>query len=89
MSEENFPSIIDAVEFRRDQYGFKRWQWAAMLGMSPPHYTDFIKGRRNLTLKHAARAYELGVPADALFQCTQISGADIVDRAVKAMGWKL
>jgi antitoxin component HigA of HigAB toxin-antitoxin module len=88
MSEENLPSIIDAIEFRRDQYGFKKWQWAMLLGIAPPHYCDFIHGRRKLTLKQAARAFELGVPAEALFQCRQ-SKKDIVQDMIKIMGWKL
>lgn len=63
------PSVIDAVEFRRDQYGLTQKQWAKVVGISQSHYSEFAHGKRGLTLSQAAKCYEFGVPADCLFQC--------------------
>ena len=63
------PSIIDAVEFRRDQYGLTQRQWAKVIGLSQSHYSEFIHGKRGITLDQAAKCFEFGVPAECLFQC--------------------
>ena len=64
-----FPPLIDAVEFRREHYGITKKQWAKIIGTSPSHYSEFTKGRRNLTLAQAGRCFEFGVPPECLFQC--------------------
>ena len=65
----SIPSIIDAVEFRRDQYGLTARDWAFILGISQGHYSEFAHGKRDLPKKSMAKAFEYGVPAAALFQC--------------------
>ena len=42
------PSVVDALEFRRDQYGLTRSEFAAVLGLAPGHYSEFINGKREL-----------------------------------------
>lgn len=68
-SGKTLPSIIDMLEFRRDQYGITAKDWAFILGISAQHYSEFVNGRRELPKKAMGRAYEYGVPAEALFQC--------------------
>ncbi len=85
---------VDALEFRRDQYGLSQSEWAYILGLSPSHYNDFIKGRRGLSLQVAAKAFEYGVPAEAIFQCKRDKGyGDIMrllaDRKVKSLKTQL
>lgn len=63
------PSIVDAVEFRRDQYMLTQREWAKVIGISQSHYSEFVHGKRGLTLAQAAKCFEYGVPAECLFQC--------------------
>lgn len=67
--KHQLPSTVDAVEFRRDAYGLTQKEWAKVIGIRQSHYSEFVHGKRSLTLKQAARCYEFGVPADCLFQC--------------------
>lgn len=66
--KEGLPSVVDAVEFRRDQYGLTRSEFAAVLGLAPGHYSEFINGQRALPPKAMKRAFAIGVPADVLLQ---------------------
>ena len=68
------PSIIEAVEFRRQQYGLTKRDWAKVIGLQPSHFTEFTQGKRNLTLKQAAKCFQYGVPAESLFLCKSDSG---------------
>lgn len=63
------PSVIDAVEFRREEYGLNQSQWAKVLGLTRSHYSEFINEKRALPSKAMANAFCFGVPADCLFQC--------------------
>ena len=62
------PSVVDALEFRRDQYGLTHSEFAAVLGLAPGHYSEFINGKRELPPKAMKRARAIGVPADVLLQ---------------------
>ena len=77
------PSIIDAVEFRRDQYMLTQAQWAKVIGISQSHYSEFVHGKRNLTLKQAAKCFEFGVPAECLFQCRNSKHIEHIKRILK------
>lgn len=77
------PSTVDMVEFRREQYGLTARQWATILGTSPSHYSEFVNGKRGLTLAQAARAYEFGVPPDCLFQCKPNKGLRDIQMILK------
>jgi len=61
-------SIPDALEFRREQYGLKAREFAAILGMTPSHYSEVVCRGRNLPLNARIRAFAIGVPADVLLQ---------------------
>lgn len=61
-------SIIDALDFRRELYGLTRSEFAAILGMDPPHFSEVMAGKRNLPLNARIRAFALGVPAEVLLQ---------------------
>jgi hypothetical protein len=79
------PSVIDAVEFRREQYGLNCHQWSAVLGMMPSHYSEFVNGIRPLPKAAMAEAYAHGVPADALFKQRPVKGAADIDRRLAAL----
>jgi antitoxin component HigA of HigAB toxin-antitoxin module len=64
----DLPSVADAVEFRRDQYGLTRREFAAVLGLSPGHYREIINGKRRLPIGATKRAFAIGVPAEVLLQ---------------------
>lgn len=76
----SLPSVIDAVEFRREAYGLDCRQWSAVLGMTASHYSEFINGKRELPKSAMAMAYAYGVPATALFQERPTKGAGDIDR---------
>jgi antitoxin component HigA of HigAB toxin-antitoxin module len=59
-------SIIDMLEFRRDQYGLTQKEFALIIGMSVSHYNEFIHGKHNLPLNARIKAYKIGVSADIL-----------------------
>lgn len=61
-------TLADALEFRRDQYGLSRRDFAALLGFSEGRYSEILRGVRRLPLAATKRAYAIGVPADALLQ---------------------
>ena len=61
-------SIVDALDFRRDQYGLTRAEFAAILGMTSTHFSEVMAGKRNLPLNARIRAFAVGVPAEVLLQ---------------------
>lgn len=61
-------SIIEAVEFRRDQYGLTAGEFSAVLGITKTNYSDFVHGRKNLPLNARIRAFAIGVPPELLLQ---------------------
>ena len=61
-------SAVDALEFRREQYGLTQAEFAALLGMQSSHYSEFLHEKRRLPIGAVKRAYAIGVPADALLQ---------------------
>lgn len=77
---QELPTVIAAVEFRREAYGLDCRQWSAVLGMSATHYSEFIHGKRNLPRNAMAAAYAYGVPADCLFQTYPDKNSSDIDR---------
>jgi antitoxin component HigA of HigAB toxin-antitoxin module len=59
-------SIPDALEFRRDQYGYTKAKMADELGLCRSHYTEIIQGKRKLPYSAARKAFAIGVPAVVL-----------------------
>lgn len=66
--KKKLPPILDAVEFRRDQYGWSQARMGTELGIGQSHYSEFLNGKRTLSLNARIRAYKLGVPAEVLLQ---------------------
>lgn len=60
--------LVDAVEFRQEQYGWNDKKMAAMLDLSPPHYSEFKSGKRGLPINSIRKAYAIGIPASVLLQ---------------------
>lgn len=81
----SIPSTIEAVEFRRDQYGLTQAQWAYVLGMQPSHYSEFVRGARRLPGLAMGTAFAYGVPAECLFQQLPALGAADIDRRLTEM----
>ena len=61
-------SVADALEFRREQYGLTKSEFAAILGLQNGHYSEIVKGKRRLPLAATKRAFAIGVPAEVLLQ---------------------
>lgn len=61
-------SIVDALEFRRDQYGLTKEEFAAILGLQKSHYSEIVMGKRGLPINATKRAFAIGVPAEILLQ---------------------
>lgn len=58
---------IDALEFRRDQYGLNQYEFAALLNVDPTHYSEFIHCKRALPVQAIQRAIIIGVPLKCAF----------------------
>ena len=61
-------SLADALEFRRDQYGLTKGEFAAILGLQKSHYSEIVLGKRRLPITATKRAFAIGVPAEVLLQ---------------------
>lgn len=68
----SLPSIIEAVEFRREQYGWTQTKMASELFMAVTHYNEFIHGKRGLPYSAMRHAFRIGVPAKCLFQIEEM-----------------
>lgn len=66
--ERESVSVADALEFRREQYGLTRTEFATILSMQRSHYNEVLNGKRALPLNAIRRAFALGVPAKVLLQ---------------------
>lgn len=71
----HLPSILDAINFRQEQYGWNDTKMAAMLDMQKSHFSEFKSGKRSLPINSIRIAYAIGIPADVLLsdQLTQES----------------
>lgn len=67
-AEFPLPSVPEALEFRREQYGWTREMMAFAIGLSKGHYSEVINGKRQLPLNATRHAYSIGVPATVLLQ---------------------
>lgn len=64
-------SLSQALEFRRDQYGLSKKEFAKVLGLQASHYSEVVNGKRALPIAATKRAFAVGVPAEALLQPTK------------------
>lgn len=55
-------TAIESLEFRRDQYGLTQMEFAKILKMQSSHYSEFVKGKRELPKAAIRRAVAIGVP---------------------------
>lgn len=60
--------IADALEFRRDQYGLSKSEFAAILGLQTSHYSEILNKKRLMPILAVKRAFAIGVPAEVLLQ---------------------
>lgn len=58
--------LVDAIQFRQEQYGWNDSKMAAMLDLSRPHYSEFKSGKRGLPIASVRKAYAIGIPASVL-----------------------
>jgi len=68
MNDIKLPTIIGALEFRREQYGWTNGKFAKKIGMSRSHFSEVMNGKRRLPLNARIKAYKLGVSAEVLLQ---------------------
>lgn len=61
-------SVADVLEFRRDQYGLTKSEFAAILGLKKSRYNKVVNGKSKLPMSAAKRAFAIGVPADVLLK---------------------
>lgn len=64
-------SLKDGLEACRARHKLKKQQFAALIGMPGPHYSELIgdkPAKRQMTLNQARRAHAIGVPADVILQ---------------------
>lgn len=62
------PTIREALEFRREAYGWTQAKMASALGLHGSHYSEIIRGRRRLPVNAMKAAFEIGVPPEVLLQ---------------------
>lgn len=77
-------SLVAAIEFRQEQYGWNDTKMAAMLDLSKSHYSEFRHGKRGLPINSIRKAYAMGVPTSVLLQeqlsdLVATNGADSMD----------
>ena len=65
---EELPTVVEALELRREMYGWSKGEMAQKLGLHPSHYSDILSGKRRLPLPATKKAYKIGVPAKVLLQ---------------------
>lgn len=74
--------IIDALEFRRDQYNLTKREMAETLGIGYTHYIEIMKGTRELSLNGRINAARIGVPPKTLLEVQDIKEI-IKERSLK------
>lgn len=62
------PKLVDAIQFRQEQYGWSDTKMAAMLDLSKSHYSEFKNGKRGLPINSIRKAYAIGIVATVLLQ---------------------
>lgn len=62
------PSIQEAVTMKRKAFGWTQGKMAEALVLGAPHYSEFLRGRRQLPHRSLHKAYVLGIPPEVLLQ---------------------
>jgi hypothetical protein len=71
---DQLPTVVEAVEFRRNAYGLTCAEWAKVIDMTEVHYREFLFEMRDLNPRQMAKCFEFGIPATLLFQCAPDKG---------------
>ena len=61
-------SMVDALNFRREQYGLSWAEFGMLLGLSAQHMSEVKNGKRRLPIGALKRAYAIGRTASVGFQ---------------------
>lgn len=64
----SLPSLIDAIEFRMEQYGHRQAEAARTMKISNSHLNEVLKRRRTPSVLILKRLYKYGIPAEVLLQ---------------------
>ena len=59
-------SAIDAVKFRMDAYGLNQSEFADIIGLGSPQFSEFLNGKRQLPKKAIVKCIAIGVSYKAL-----------------------
>ena len=63
------PTLIDVIKLRMQEQGLKQKDLAELLGTTTSRISEYIKGKRELTLKMAKRVHkQLNIDADIILQ---------------------
>ena len=62
------PTIVEALRFRIEQFGWTDMEFARRVGMNRHHFSEVMSGKRQFPLSARIKAYKLGVPANVLLQ---------------------
>lgn len=63
------PSLIDVIKLRMQEQGLKQKDLAELLGTTTSRISEYIKGKRELTLKMAKLVHKrLNIDADIILQ---------------------
>lgn len=60
------PTIVEAIEFRREAYGWAKAKMARELRLSPYQYDRILARKAKLPFASACHAYRVGIPAQVL-----------------------
>jgi len=64
----NLPTIIQALEFRMEQYGHNNRQASKAIGISEQKVCHILKGQRGVSRSMQWKLFEYGIPAVVLIQ---------------------
>jgi HTH-type transcriptional regulator/antitoxin HigA len=63
------PSLIDVIKLRMQEQGLKQKDLAVLLGTTTSRISEYIKGKRELTLQMAKKVHkQLNIDADIILQ---------------------
>jgi Lar family restriction alleviation protein len=68
------PAITQVLELKRQASGMTQKDFAALIGLSSPHYSEIINGKRRLPLGATKKAFAIGIPAAILLQDDSAAG---------------
>jgi len=64
----DLPTIVDAVEFRMEQYGHNQTEACRIMKIPRSNFSEFLKGKRRVPRSWQFRLHAYGIPAVVLIQ---------------------